>query len=109
MKKIEQGKYLYYIGDDAIIIEQINGVTPALWQATYEKTNEHYGIFDSIKQFKEKIKIAQLESQLKQVLKAYNMLEEYACQLTGGDPAENEIITDANSIVQLALNDELNN
>ena len=54
-------------------------------------------------------KIAKLQSQLTAILEAYNILEEYACELTGGDPAENEIITHANSIVQIALNDELNN
>ena len=54
-------------------------------------------------------KIAKLESQLKAVLEAYSIIEEYACELVGGDCEENETITEANSMVQIALNDELNN
>jgi hypothetical protein len=55
MKKIEQGKYLYYINDNIYRIEQVNQVHPALWWVHDEKTNKSYGMFDTIKQFKEKI------------------------------------------------------
>jgi hypothetical protein len=48
-------------------------------------------------------KIAQLENKLRQVLRAYYMIEEYACLLVGSDCEENEIITKANSIVEIAL------
>ena len=54
-------------------------------------------------------KIAKLESQLKAVLEAYSIIEEYVCLLVGNSCDENETITYANSIVQIALNDELNN
>ena len=54
-------------------------------------------------------KIAKLESQLKVVLGAYSILEEYVCLLVGGDCEENETLTKTNSMVQIALNDELNN
>ena len=49
-------------------------------------------------------KIAQLENKLRQVLEAYYIIEEYACLLVGSDCEENEIITEANSIVEIALN-----
>lgn len=52
---------------------------------------------------KQEQKIAQLESQLKQVLDAYNILEEYCCEFAE-DAEKNEIITYANSIVNNALN-----
>jgi hypothetical protein len=51
----------------------------------------------------DKEKIAQLESTLKDVLEAYNILEEYACELVD-DAEDNETITHANSIVQIAIN-----
>jgi hypothetical protein len=47
--------------------------------------------------------IAQLKNQLKQVLDAYNILEEYCCELVD-DVEENETLTYANSIVEIALN-----
>lgn len=50
--------------------------------------------------------IQKLKSQLDAVLEAYNILEEYVCLLVGSDCEENEIITYANSIVQIALNEE---
>jgi hypothetical protein len=53
--------------------------------------------------------ISKLKNQLKTVLEAYSILEEYACLLIGTGCDENETITHANSIVQIALNDELNN
>ena len=49
-------------------------------------------------------KIIQLENQLKEVLSAYNILEEYCCLLVGSDCDENEIITEANKIVNNSLN-----
>lgn len=50
-------------------------------------------------------KIAQLESALKDILEAYSIIEEYVCELVGHSEAEdNETITHANSIVQIALN-----
>lgn len=49
-------------------------------------------------------KITQLENQLKEVLSAYNILEEYCCLLVGSDCDENEIITEANKIVNEAFN-----
>lgn len=54
-------------------------------------------------------KIAKLESQLNAVLDAYRILEEYACLLVGSDCDENETITHANSIVQIALNEDITN
>lgn len=53
--------------------------------------------------------ISKLKNQLKVVLEAYSILEEYACLLVGNSCDENETITHANSIVQIAFNDELNN
>jgi len=47
-------------------------------------------------------RIQQLENQLKQVLEAYNILEEYACELVD-DAEDNETIAYANSIVTIAL------
>lgn len=57
---------------------------------------------------KAKEKIAKLESQLRQVLEAYEILEEYTCLIVGNSE-ENETINYTNSIVQIAMNDELNN
>lgn len=51
----------------------------------------------------DKERIAQLEDQLKQVLEAYGILEEYACGLIGGDVEDNETITYTNSIVTIAI------
>lgn len=48
-------------------------------------------------------RIKQLENQLAQVLEAYNLLEEYACELTGDDVDENETISHAQSIVAIAM------
>ena len=50
----------------------------------------------------DKERIAQLEDQLKQVLEAYGILEEYACGLIG-DVEDNETITYTNSIVTIAM------
>jgi hypothetical protein len=47
-------------------------------------------------------KIQQLENQLKQVLEAYNILEEYTAELVG-NAEENETLTYTNSIVTIAL------
>jgi len=52
-------------------------------------------------------KISKLESQLSAILEAYSLLEEYACMLVD-DADQNETITRANSIVQIAMNDEIN-
>lgn len=46
-----------------------------------------------------------LQRQLKAVLEAYYIIEEYACMLVGGDCQENEIITEANEIIENALKD----
>lgn len=51
-------------------------------------------------------KITQLENQLKEVLSAYNILEEYCCLLVGSDCDENETITKANEIVNNSLNNQ---
>ena len=53
---------------------------------------------------KDQEKIIQLENQLKEVLLAYNILEEYCCLLVGSDCDENEIITEANKILNEAFN-----
>jgi hypothetical protein len=50
--------------------------------------------------------IQKLKSQLEAVLEAYSILEEYSCLLVGSDCEENETITYANSIVQIALNED---
>ena len=47
--------------------------------------------------------IAQLKSQLSQLLDAYNILEEYCSELVD-NVEENETLTYANSIVTIALN-----
>lgn len=47
--------------------------------------------------------ITQLKNQLAQVLDAYNILEEYCCELVN-NVEENETLTYANSIVTIALN-----
>ena len=47
-------------------------------------------------------RIKQLENQLEQLLEAYNILEEYACELVD-DAEDNETISYANSIVTIAL------
>jgi len=49
-----------------------------------------------------------LKSQLEAVLEAYSILEEYACLLVGSDCESNETITHANSIVQIAMNEDIN-
>lgn len=46
----------------------------------------------------QKEEIAKLKRQLKKVLKAYSILEEYACELVD-DVEENETITHCNKIV----------
>tara|TARA_R110000868_G_scaffold398483_1_gene671670 strand:+ start:505 stop:681 length:177 start_codon:yes stop_codon:yes gene_type:complete len=51
-------------------------------------------------------KITQLETQLRAVLSAYNILEEYCCLLVGSDCDENETITEANEIVNKSLNNQ---
>jgi hypothetical protein len=48
-----------------------------------------------------------LKSQLDAVLEAYGILEEYACLLVGSDCENNETITYANSIVQIAMNEDI--
>lgn len=48
--------------------------------------------------------IAELKKQLRAVLSAYNILEEYCCLLVGSDCDENETITEANKIVNEAFN-----
>ena len=48
--------------------------------------------------------IAELKKQLDSVLSAYNILEEYCCELVGSDVAENETISEANKIVNEAFN-----
>jgi len=48
-----------------------------------------------------------LKSQLEAVLEAYSILEEYACLLVGGNYEENETIAHANSIVQIAMNEDI--
>lgn len=50
--------------------------------------------------------VEKLKSQLDAVLEAYNILEEYVCLLVGSDCEENETITHANSIVQIAMNED---
>jgi hypothetical protein len=53
--------------------------------------------------------IAQLKRQLSQVLDAYNILEEYCCELVD-DVEENKTLIYANSIINIAFNiDNLNN
>lgn len=51
--------------------------------------------------------LEKLKSQLNAVLEAYNILEEYACLLVGSDCENNETITHANSIVQIAMNEDI--
>jgi hypothetical protein len=51
--------------------------------------------------------LEKLKSQLDAVLEAYGILEEYVCLLVGSDCEDNEIITHANSIVQIAINQDI--
>ena len=51
--------------------------------------------------------IEKLKGQLKAVLEAYSILEEYSCLLVGSDCEINETITHANSIVQIAMNEDI--
>ena len=51
--------------------------------------------------------IEKLKGQLKAVLEAYSILEEYSCLLVGSDCETNETITHANSIVQIAMNEDI--
>ena len=52
-------------------------------------------------------KLEKVKSQLDAVLEAYSILEEYACLLVGSDCESNETITHANSIVQIAMNEDI--
>lgn len=54
-------------------------------------------------------KIEKLESQLKAVLDAYYIIEEYVCLLVGNSCDENETITKANEMIEDAFKDLLNN
>lgn len=48
--------------------------------------------------------VRELKDQLREVVKAYELLEEYTCQLLGsGEASENETIIHCNSIVDMAL------
>jgi hypothetical protein len=50
-------------------------------------------------------KIKHLHNVINDILQGYAILEEYTCELVGHSEAEdNETITHANSIVQIALN-----
>lgn len=51
-------------------------------------------------------KIEQADNTLQSVLEAYSMLEEHICMLVG---YENDTVVEANAIVQIALNSELDN
>ena len=48
--------------------------------------------------------VRELQDQLREVVKAYEILEEYTCLLLGsGEASENETISHCNSIVSIAL------
>ena len=51
-------------------------------------------------------KIGQSDNTLQSVLEAYSMIEEHICILVG---YENDTVIEANAIVQIALNSELDN
>ena len=51
-------------------------------------------------------KIGQADNTLQSVLEAYSMIEEHICMLVG---YENDTVIEANTIVQIALNSELDN
>ena len=51
--------------------------------------------------------LEKLKSQLNAVLDAYSILEEYVCLLVGSDCENNETITHTNSIVQIAMNEDI--
>ena len=51
--------------------------------------------------------LEKVKSQLNAVLEAYSILEEYVCLLVGNDCDQNETITHANSIVQIAMNEDI--
>jgi len=51
-------------------------------------------------------KIGQADNTLQSVLEAYSMIEEHICMLVG---YENDTVIEANAIVQIALNSELDN
>jgi hypothetical protein len=50
--------------------------------------------------------LEKVKNQLDSVLEAYSILEEYVCLLVGSNCVENETITYANSIVQIAMNED---
>lgn len=50
--------------------------------------------------------LEKVKNQLDSVLEAYSILEEYVCLLVGSGCDENETITYANSIVQMAMNED---
>ena len=51
-------------------------------------------------------KNGQADNTLQSVLEAYSMIEEHICMLVG---YENDTVIEANAIVQIALNSELDN
>ena len=69
-------------------------------------THSYYLILISL--ITNKMETDKLKSQLEAVLEAYSILEEYACLLVGSDCENNETITHANSIVQIAMNEDIN-
>jgi hypothetical protein len=57
LTKKTNGNYLLNTNNNNFLIEKINQVKPNLWLITNENTNKTYGIFNTIKEFKQTITI----------------------------------------------------
>ena len=62
--KIDSGKYVFNTQYDTLKIEKVNQTYPNLWWVYSEKTNATYGMFNSIKEFKEEWQSNKLEQDL---------------------------------------------
>jgi hypothetical protein len=65
--KVEKGKYLYNTKYDTLRIDKVNQAYPNLWWVYSENTNQTYGMFNSIKEFKEQRKSEELEQELNEL------------------------------------------
>ena len=54
----------------------------------------------------DKQKISKLKSQLKDVMRAYSILEEYVCEVVG-DTEDNETIIFCNTLVDMTMKEKL--
>jgi len=64
LRKIEKGKYLYFTKYDTLRIDKVNEVKSNLWWVYSEKNKNSYGMYESLKQFKEQYELNELEQNL---------------------------------------------